>query len=175
MPESTIQVPPGPFQRDFQFSEIHLDQFQQILQRLSAQVSANFAFIVDQAGQLVCTCAEKNPPDSSILGSLVAADLAATQEIARLCGENKEYPFILHEGEKSNLVIAEAGKALILIVSTPRAIPIGWVRKMAQSTVSEILKQMLQTELGHDAPKSIANEDKLSDLFSDALDQVWKE
>ena len=152
-----------------------INQIQKSINRLMEIVPAQYILLVDTSGQLVTTAGNKNMIDSSILGSLIAADLAASQEIARLTGEFQEYQMILREGDRTNIIISEAGKQLAFLVLFSCETPIGWARKLIQNAAKEIgalvNQPVNETQEEHISP----TEGNLPGLFSDALDEIWKD
>jgi hypothetical protein len=108
------------------------------------------------------------------LGSLVAGDLAASQEIARLTDQYENYQLILREGPKANTFICEAGSHLVLFVRVDKEVPIGWARLLIHETSRQLAEvvaappaEVAKLDLGLD-------DDKLSAMFGDGLDSIWK-
>jgi predicted regulator of Ras-like GTPase activity (Roadblock/LC7/MglB family) len=152
-----------------------INLIQKALQKLVETIPAKFALLVDTSGQLVTTAGEKGIIDASILGSLIAADLAASQEIGHLTGEFQEYQMILREGDKTHIIIAEGGKNLAFLVIFSRDVPLGWARRIIQNSAREIGILSRETpNLEPEVPEEIVKGD-LPDLFNDALDQIWKD
>ncbi len=148
------------------------------LRKLFEMIPAKYLLLVDTSGQFVTSMGEKGRIDSAVMGSLIAADLAASEEIARLTEEYQDYQMVLREGKKTHIIITEAGKHLILLVLFTKETPLGWARKLIQKSsagIAEItidvdslngdLQAFNQTETNGDLPN----------LFGDALDQIWKE
>ncbi len=156
-------------------SVIQITRIQDSLNRLLEFIPARFILLVDTSGQLVTTAGDKGVIDPSILGSLIAADLAASQEIARLTGEFQDYQMILREGDRTNIIISEAGKNLALLVLFSRETPLGWARKLIQNTAKEIGSIAIQPLDSIHEEQITTSEGNLPDLFSDALDQIWKD
>lgn len=152
-----------------------INQIHQYLSKLLESVPAKFALLVDTSGQLVTTTGDKGRIDPSILGSLIAADLAASQEIARLTGEFQDYQMILREGDKTHIIISEAGKCLAFLVIFSREVPIGWARRLIQNSARDIgaLCERMDTNTLEQPEEVVTG--NLPDLFTDALDQIWKD
>lgn len=156
-------------------SVIQITRIQESINRLLESIPARFMLLVDTSGQLVTTAGDKGVIDPSILGSLIAADLAASQEIARLTGEFQDYQMILREGDHTNIIISEAGKNLALLVLFSKEIPLGWARKLIQNTAKEIGTFAIQPLDSGREEQITTSEGNLPDLFTDALDQIWKD
>ena len=81
----------------------------QILSVLMDEIPAQLAFLIDQSGAVVSSRGDISSNDLAVLGSLIAGDLSASQEIARLTGQYQKYQLIIREGDISNTVLSEAG------------------------------------------------------------------
>jgi predicted regulator of Ras-like GTPase activity (Roadblock/LC7/MglB family) len=148
------------------------------LRRLYELIPAKYVLLVDTSGQYVTSVGEKGGVDPAIMGSLIAADLAASQEIARLTEEYQDYQMVLREGKKTHIIITEAGKQLILFVLFTKETPLGWARKLIQKSSATIFEftnipQPLDNRLS--SPDDNNSGGNLPELFNNALDQIWKE
>jgi len=115
---------------------------QQIVADLLNQLPARFILLSDVAGQIICAKGEHEGINLVALSSLMAGDLAASQEIARLTGEYQDYQLILREGQTSHTVISEAGQNLIVLAQVTHDVPLGWVRIQMQQAVRHLAEQM---------------------------------
>lgn len=154
-------------------------EIDQVLIELLQRLPAHFLLLTDITGQIVAVRGEQDNIDLVALGSLVAGDLAASQEIARLTGEFQDYQMILREGQSMHSFIVEAGLHLALMVQISNEVPLGWARMLIQNgarQLAEILSKKAD-ESEHQETDSIAelSQDELPDLFSDALDELWSE
>jgi hypothetical protein len=152
-----------------------MKSIQDSINKLLEMIPAKYIMLVDTSGQLVCTSGDRGLIDLTILGSLIAADLAASQEIATLTGEFQDYQLILREGDKSHICISEVASQLALLVSFPKSVPIGWARKLIQSTSKEIGSYLSTSESDMSEELKEVVKGELPDLYNDALDQIWKE
>lgn len=174
MTESSMEESSMKFRSGLSIHPAQMEAIENNLTTLLDAVPARMILLVDTSGQLVSAVGEMRGIDTTGLGSLIAGDLAASQEIARLTGEFQEFQMILREGERSHLIISEAGHHLIFIAQFSRDVPLGWARKLIQRTaasIKEITSQPMET------PEHLTSGvmgDDLPDLFSDALDDIWK-
>jgi predicted regulator of Ras-like GTPase activity (Roadblock/LC7/MglB family) len=148
------------------------------LRRLYVMIPAKYILLVDTSGQYVTSVGEKGGVDPAIMGSLIAADLAASQEIARLTEEYQDYQMVLREGKKTHIIITEAGKQLILLVLFTKETPLGWARKLIQKSSSTIFEYTNIPQPTINQIKSSGDNNSggdLPELFNNALDQIWKE
>ncbi len=174
MTEETYQLRSGVAITSKQDKEFH-----RLLSELLPKIPARFILLVDVAGQVVLAKGDHDQVNLVMLGSLVAGDLAASQEIARLTGEYQDYQIILREGQHSHTFISEAGNYLVLLVQVNNDVPLGWARMLIQHTVQQLAEVMATAEpVTEGTFKLELDEDDdgdLSDLFSDALDDMWVE
>lgn len=156
----------------------HDKAIDQVLTNLVSQAPAHFVLLTDTSGQIVSMRGDRGGVDLMALGALVAGELAASQEIARLTGEHQDYQMIMRQGQKSHLLIAEAGRHLALLVQVPHDVPLGWacmlIRKAAQQLVDIVAMppedvETLEPVLSQD------DQEALPTLISDALDELWLE
>ena len=154
-------------------SEKQLLMISNILQRLIEMIPARFVLLIENSGQIVQVKGDLGQSDLAVIGSLIAADLAASQEIARLSGEYQDFQMIMREGTSTNIFISEAGKSLSFMVSFRKETPLGWARKLIQKTAEEIAAISIHTDSSTPA-KDQVSKGELPDLFNDALDQIWK-
>jgi hypothetical protein len=82
---------------------------------------------------------------------------------------------ILREGDRTNIIISEAGKQLAFLVLFSRETPIGWARKLIQNAAKEISAFVSQPGNVTQEERIIPTEGNLPSLFNDALDQIWKD
>jgi len=160
------------------------EKFGQMLSSLLHSLPAKFVMLADVAGQVVMARGEHDGVDLVMLGSLVAGDLAASQEIARMMGEYQDYQIVLREGQRSHTFIAEAGHYLALLVQVDKETPLGWARMLiikAARRLAEVMVEIVPSAAEIETMKQEATlalhetKDSLADLFGDALDDMWSE
>jgi hypothetical protein len=104
-----------------------------IATNLKQQTPSLFILIVDRNGHILYFNGD-GPPQAGLveLAALLAGDLAASQEIARLTGAYQQQQLILREGQQQNSFLAEAGEHLVLFMQTSSEVPLGWARLLIQ-------------------------------------------
>jgi predicted regulator of Ras-like GTPase activity (Roadblock/LC7/MglB family) len=156
------------------------EEFQKIrqaLQRLLEDASANLVFLVDKNGQQIAAVGGVSSLDMTSLASLTAGNVAATDGLARLIGDN-EFSVLFHEGEKANLYISIVARRVILVVMFDDRAPLGLVRLRVRrataelETVFEEIARKVETDkLTHadekEAPFSEITDDDIDRLFSE--------
>ncbi len=160
------------------------EKFDRLLSSLLHSLPAKFIMLTDVAGQVVLARGEHDASDLVMLGSLVAGDLAASQEIARMMGEYQDYQIILREGQRSHTFIAEAGHYLAMLVQVDKETPLGWARMLIIKAAQQLAEVMVEPapaaaeieEIRQEATLALhETQDSLADLFGDALDGMWSE
>jgi predicted regulator of Ras-like GTPase activity (Roadblock/LC7/MglB family) len=149
------------------------EAIEKLLAEFMQQCPARFALLTDTSGLIISFHGERGAADLVSLGSLVAGDLAASQEIARLIGQYQNYQMILREGTKTNTFIVEAGRYLVLFIQVGIEVPLGWARLLIRATghqcaaiIATPPDEIENLDLGLD-------KDKLSDIVGEALDSMW--
>jgi len=148
---------------------------EQILDDLIQKCPALFILLVETSGQLISVQGEKGNIDLVALGALIAGDLAASQEIARLTGQYQHAQLILREGPKTNTFLSEAGPQLALYMKIDKEVPLGWARLLIQ-VASEQLADVVSAHPADLEKLDLGlSDEKLNGLIGDSLDSMWKE
>ena len=148
-----------------------------IMNDLVDQISARFALLADVTGQLISSRGEQSQATLIAVASLVASDLAASHEIARLTGQYADYQMVLREGQTMQTFIIEVGHHMVLLVQAARETPLEQTRLIIQKTAHKLNK--IVTMSSEDQSKklldSYLNQEDLPDVFSSTLDDMWDE
>lgn len=149
-----------------------------VLSELASSLPAKFILLTDVAGQVVTVKGDSAALNLPALGSLIAGDLAASQEIARLTGEYQDYQIILREGQTSHILITEVGDNLSVLVQISHDVALGWARMLIRQTANKLAKELKKINVVDEAAYQFDltnEEDELSTLFDNALDDLWQE
>jgi predicted regulator of Ras-like GTPase activity (Roadblock/LC7/MglB family) len=175
MTDQQSMLGPKTYRSGFSLSAERIAEIQRRLSDLLAAIPGRLVILVDITGQLVTSAGETQNVDADALGSLIAGDLAASQEIARMTGEFQDFQMVLREGQRSHIIISEAGDYLIFLVQFSKQVPLGWARKIIQNAAVEIGDILVKPSPEPQPPLADQFEQEgLTDLFSDALDDLWK-
>jgi len=108
-----------------------------ILGRLLTDASAKAVFLVNRSGEHITASGDLDGVDPTSLASLTAGNVAATQGLARLLGE-QEFSILFHEGVREHLHMSVVpGGAILLVVFDQRS-SLGMVRLRVKKIASEI-------------------------------------
>ncbi len=152
----------------------HYKAIEQILGDLVQKTPAQLVFLTDVTGQVILARGDQSRVDLVALGSLIAGDLAASQEIARLTGQYQSCQLILREGEGTFTFISEAGHYLALFVQVPAEVPLGWARMLIRKSAG-YLGELMGMPAPEVEPFELNRQEDLSGLFDQALDDLWAE
>ncbi len=145
---------------------------EEIAAHLKTQTPARFILVADRNGHVLVFSGE-GLPDTGMaeLAALLAGDLAASQEIARLTGAFQQQQLILREGEKQNTFLCEAGSDLVLFMQTDAELPLGWARLLALEAGGKLAAMQLRPDQDEVAMK--LDRDGLKKNLDQAIDGLW--
>ena len=168
-PKESIDLPSGVTLHPSQDEAIDC-----LLSDLLQRCPARFLLLAEASGQLLSVLGKRSTNDLVALSSLIAGDLAASQEIARLTEQAQNYHLILREAPEMNTFIAEAGTHLVLFVQVSKEVPLGWARMLIHETSCQ-LAEILSAQ-----PEDVGkldlglSEEKINSLVGDGVDSILK-
>jgi len=155
-----------------------IQAIEKLMDDLVEKLPAPFAFLVEGSGQTISFVGKRwsngKEIDVTALGALVAADMAASQEIARLTGEYQAYQLVLRQGETASTFISEVGKSMALLVQVSRDVPMGWARIHIIETAQKIADAVMRVNVDDESKLEILD-DNLQELLNSSLDSMWSE
>jgi predicted regulator of Ras-like GTPase activity (Roadblock/LC7/MglB family) len=147
-------------------------QFMELLEGLDRETNAKFVFLLDKSGQKIAAAGELDNVDPTSLASLTAGNVAATEGVAQLVGE-EEFTSLFHEGKTENLHITVVANRVILLVVFDARSSLGLVRLRVEQhapRLHEIVKTMLsRSETGLSPIHGTADLGEITDADLDAL------
>ena len=161
---------------DLVLHEEEYERIREVITRLRAECNAKVVFLVDKNGQQIAAHGDIENLDTTSLASLTAGNVAATDGLARLIGE-EEFSILFHEGEKDNIHISIVARRVILVVIFDERSSLGLVRLRVKRGSAE-LKNILDDVFARSAaaPKKVAagggafaeiTDEDIDRLFSD--------
>lgn len=142
-----------------------------VLARLRLDSAARVAFLVDKDGQEIAVHGEVGDIDTTSLASLTAGNVAATGGMAQLIGE-KEFPTLLHEGERESIHISIIGRVLLVVVFDERT-SLGLV-KLRVKQVSNELANIFE-EIKRDSIKDASDSLQFAEISEDEIDSLFNQ
>ncbi len=147
----------------------------EVLMRLMDSAPAELVLLVDAAGLHISHAGKLANLDVVALGSLVAGDVAASQQIARMIGDYDEAAVLLREGLSRNVLVSEAGPQMILMMLTNKQVPIGWSRLNMFRAVRRLEEISRRTPTASESRPAILENLNLGDAISEAVGRLWSD
>lgn len=104
-----------------------LERVESALDGLLKRSQSRAALLMDSAGRLLSWVGDAPRFDVTTFVSLLAADFCATQELARILGE-EQFHSVCHQGESLSLYLAQVTDGTILCLAYDRETTLGLVR-----------------------------------------------
>jgi predicted regulator of Ras-like GTPase activity (Roadblock/LC7/MglB family) len=149
-------------------------RFISVLDRLRNEANSKFVFLVDKSGQQIAASGKLDQADPTALASLVAGNVAATEGLAQLIGED-EFSTLFHEGQKDNLHISLIADRIILLVIFDEHSSLGLVRLRVKQRVNEletIVQEMTDRTTAAVAP-STGSSAALAEITDEDIDALF--
>jgi len=128
-----------------------------ILAMTQRDLRAELVLLIDRSGQQIAFEGPARGIDLTALASLAAANIAATDGLARLVGE-PEFSILFHQGKRRSIHISDVAKRCSLVVVFDDSISLGMVRlrvKRATSYLEEVFRGFIRkTEVGGSSSKA---------------------
>jgi predicted regulator of Ras-like GTPase activity (Roadblock/LC7/MglB family) len=143
--------------------------------RLRHDANALSVVMIEKSGQPIASVGDTSEVDPTALSSLAAGNVAATEGLAQLIGENQFYS-LFHEGERQNIHISLVGGKVILLVIFNEESSLGLVRLRVRKVANELAvildtvrtKAAAGVALGtHESPFAEITDDDIDRLFAD--------
>ena len=155
-------------------SEIDAQQLTSLLTTFLGETHANCALLCDRSGRLLIKSGDTGAMDNTTFASLVAGDFAASDQLARLLGE-EEFSSLYHAGEGRSMYLADVSGYSILAAIFDGRTTLGMIRLKSRTTVPKLAelfheiasRQNSQVGIGMDANWMSEAEDEIDRLFGD--------
>ena len=120
-----------------------VSRLKSILGKTQRAVTAELVLLIERSGQMLCS---EGPADVDLtaLASLAAANIAATDGLARIVGEG-EFSVVFHQGKNRNILITAVTSRFCLVVVYGGATAAGVVRlrvKHAAAYLEQVLRHL---------------------------------
>lgn len=130
-----------------------IEQLGSLLNLFISESQADVAALVDRSGRLLTHAGDTGAMDNTTFASLVAGDFAASDQLARLLGE-EEFASLYHAGEGRSMYLADVGGWGILAALFDGRTTLGMIRLRSKAVVPKIA-QVFETISTR--PKTAAN------------------
>ncbi len=143
-----------------------------VLSGLRQRCQAQFVLLCDTSGQLVSMHGERGNIDLVALSSLVAGDMAASQEIARITGHYQDFQLVMREGQRICSFISEVGRYLLLFIQIPIDVPMGWARLMILEASRQIAEIVANPPDSSEKLDFNVPEEEITEVFDRSFDSL---
>ena len=154
-------------------SKEDVEQFGGLLGTFVTDAQAYCAALVDRTGRLLTYAGDTGAMDNVTFASLVAGDFAASDQLARLLGE-EEFSSLYHAGEGRSMYLADISGWGILAALFDGKTTLGMIRLRSKALVPKIAEvfetvstrpKTAETTLGMDNSWVSEAEDEIDKLF----------
>ena len=118
-------------------TETDAAQLTSLLNTFVAETHAHCALLCDRSGRLLMKSGDTEGMDNITFASLVAGDFAASDQLARLLGED-EFASLYHAGEGRSMFLADVSGYSILAAIFDTKTTLGMVRLKSRVTVPRL-------------------------------------
>jgi predicted regulator of Ras-like GTPase activity (Roadblock/LC7/MglB family) len=126
--------------------EAEHQRLKSILAMTQRDLPAELVLLIDRSGQQIAFEGSPRGIDMTALASLAAANIAATDGLARLVGE-PEFSILYHQGKRRSIHISDVAKRFSLVVVFNDTVSLGMVRlrvKRATVYLEEIFRGFMR-------------------------------
>jgi predicted regulator of Ras-like GTPase activity (Roadblock/LC7/MglB family) len=125
-------------------------RLQAVLAQTQRDLRADLVMLIDRSGQQIAYEGPADGLDLTALTSLSAANLAATDGLARLLGE-PDFSVLYHQGRDRSIQISDVARRFSLVVVFDDNVSLGMVRlkvKRATACLEQILYEFMRKQEG---------------------------
>jgi predicted regulator of Ras-like GTPase activity (Roadblock/LC7/MglB family) len=150
-----------------------VQQINSLLGGFTTDTNAYCAALVDRSGRLLAVAGDAGQMDSTSFASLVAGDFAASDQLARLLGE-EEFSSLYHAGDGRSMFLADISGWGILAALFDRKTTLGMIRLRSKTLVPRLASvfesiaarpKPIARDLGMDNKWVTEAEDEIDKLF----------
>jgi len=154
----------------------HEQAIDKVLGEVLQKIPARLAIVTGRDGQFIAASGEHTRNvDLVALGSLIAGDMAASHQVARLTGVYEEFQVVLREGRSSHSFVSDAGPHMLLFVQAQGDVPVGWLRLMGMEAC-RLLARIVESGPDEVDLKTLGLDEKtLADQFESAVAKLWED
>jgi predicted regulator of Ras-like GTPase activity (Roadblock/LC7/MglB family) len=146
-----------------------------ILAKTQTDLHADLVLLIDRSGQQIASQGSDSQIDLTSLASLAAANIAATNGLAKVVGE-PAFSTLHHQGTRRSIHILDIGRSLSLVLVFEQTLAAGMVRwkvrraALCLDQVFSSLQKKLDRECASgaftgNAPARMFSDEELDELF----------
>jgi len=149
-----------------------------LAERLLHDANARYVSLIDRNGQPITSAGSLPDVDQTALASLAAGNVAATEGLARMIGE-QSFSSLYHEGDSDHIYLSSVGRIGILMVAFDERSSLGLVRlrvRQISPDMEQVFDDMLARSragladpAGTGAPFAEITDEDIDNLFGDGF------
>ncbi|QJA06716.1 roadblock/LC7 domain-containing protein [Thermosulfurimonas marina] len=114
-------------------------RLEKLLEDYLISAGVSLALLIDEAGNILVSQGSSREVDTTALAALAAANFGATNQIAKILGE-EDFSILYHKGKKDNIHLSKIREDLILVTVFTDEVPLGLVRLKVSQLAKELEK-----------------------------------
>ena len=142
---------------------------EQRLFRLNQDAEAKTTMLITRQGNCLVSVGDLSYLNVTAISALVAGMFSATQEVARLVGEDK-FSILLQQGEKRNIYISLVDDSVMLLIIFDDYMAMGKVRYVARKALKEIAELYGSAKVGDEVLG-----DRFKEFAITLIDRIFEE
>lgn len=155
-------------------SETDADQLTSLLEHFVGETQADCAVLCDRSGRLLTLSGDLGAMDQTAFASLVAGDFAASDQLARLLGE-EEFSSLYHAGLGRSMYLADVSGYGILAALFNGATTLGMIRLKSRTTVPRLVELFEQIASRAPGESSLGMDENWMNEAEDEIDRLFGE
>lgn len=158
------------------FYKEDVDSIDKVLDLFLKQSQAKCCILIDKEGHLITHHGETQSYELDPICTLLAGTFAATQEWAKLLGED-EFSVLFHKGKKDSIQVNLIGNRTLLAVIFDDRTPLGLVKIMSEKAAKRLEKIFADSEARKGGMEDMMPEglEKLGESADELLDNIFGE
>ncbi|HEX6007191.1 MAG TPA: roadblock/LC7 domain-containing protein [Burkholderiales bacterium] len=155
-------------------SETDAAQLTSLLANFVGETQADCAVLCDRSGRLLTLSGDLGAMDQTAFASLVAGDFAASDQLARLLGED-EFSSLYHAGLGRSMYLADVSGYGILAALFNGATTLGMIRLKSRTTVPRLVELFEQIASRSPADSGMGMDENWMSEAEDEIDRLFGE
>jgi predicted regulator of Ras-like GTPase activity (Roadblock/LC7/MglB family) len=148
---------------------VQQSELEQRLIRLNQDAEARTTMLITKQGNCIVSVGDLSYLNVTAISALVAGMFSATQEVARLVGED-HFSILLQQGEKRNIHISLVDNTIMLLVIFDDAMTMGKVRFIARKALGDVADAYSSTKVENEI-----DGEKFKEFAISLIDRIFEE
>lgn len=163
------------YQRPSYLSSELLNQLQQTLEKIAREVNARMILLADLSGQELSFVGTLGTCEVSALSALLAGELGASQQLAKMLGINPESTCTLRKAQDFNYLMSVLAHDYVLLLVAPSEMRLGWVYHILKQGMKYLERLLTGVEREPQASMMPLTTSNFTDLTLKSIDSMWEQ